>query len=666
MHYALVRRIALIFLAIVALGACGMGGEDTGRVTESVTGTTVTTDKSSYFAGQIVKVTFSGMPGNQLDWIAVSVAGSGNSFVKYHYTNGALSGSVTFAALPPGSYEARAYANNTYTLLASAPFTVVPAPVITTDKQQYTPGQTVTLSYSQMPGNASDTIAVSVSGSADTATVQSFPTNGATSGVQQVTGLTAGSYEARAYASGTTVVARWAFTISNTVTVTTDAGAYTTGQTVNVSFTGLPGNSNDWIGIAVPGTADTQYVQFKYTNGATSGSLGFTGLAAGTYEARAYRKNTYTVIGRSQIFTVGGATCTPPGSAAVFGSITSGNVTLDASTTQTTASVTVPFTSSILFTSTSEAEPSPQYGAVRCYLHDVDTANNLPAGVTCRRVAAGTDNPSSTGSVTVHYSIVTFTSGVTVQSGIASTATANDVQVALSPAVDPASSFVLLNGVLSSGGGWGNNDFARGQLTSGSTLDIRNAVAGETVSWQVVTMLGATVQRGTASFATGDVEQDVTVSSVPSGTILLDSYTSDNASSVAAGQLMLQGRFSSATTIELKRSLAGTNLDVSWEAVSLPFATRVGTAAFAVGETTSTTAVSGISPTSSVTIASSQSVLGQGTGSTTYNGSLLDLVGEASASLTVGSGSVTATRSSSQATATIPWTVIDFSKNCAQ
>ena len=402
MQYALIRRIGLI-LAIAALGACGMAADEAGQSAQSVTGTTVSTDQSSYFVGQIVKVTFSGMPGNQLDWIAVSVAGSGNSFVKYHYTRGATSGTVTFSGLAAGNYEARAYANNTYTLLASAPFSVVAAPVITTDKQQYTPGQTVTTSYSNMPGNPGDTVAVSLAGSPDTSTVQSFPTNGANSGIQQFAGLANGSYEARAYANGTTVVARWSFTISGTVTVTTDSGSYAVGQTVTVTFSGLPGYPNDWIGISKTGSADTSYVQFKYTNGVTSGSLSFTGLAAGSYEARAYRKNTYVVIGRSQPFTVSGATCTPPAQSATFGSITSGDITLDAATTQTTASLTVPFASSILFTSVAEAEPSPQYGAVRCYLHDVDTANNLPAGVTCRRVTAGTDNPSSTGAVTVHY-----------------------------------------------------------------------------------------------------------------------------------------------------------------------------------------------------------------------------------------------------------------------
>jgi len=665
MQYALVRKLGLIFIAIAALAGCGLSSDTSGQLSQDVTGTTISTDKSTYFTGEIVRVTFSGMPGNNLDWIAVSLAGSGNSFVKYHYTRGATSGTVTFSNLPAGDYEARAYQNNTYTLLASSPFTIKPAPIITTDKQQYTPGQTVTVSYSQMPGNPGDTIAVSLANSADTSTVQSFPTNGATSGTQQFVGLANGSYEARAYANGTQVIARWTFSIGGTVTVTPDSSSYTGGQTVNVSFSGMPGFAMDWIGISTVGSPDTSYVQFKYTNGAVSGTLAFTGLASGTYEARAYRNNSYTLLARSQPFTVSAATCTPPANPAVFGSITSGDITLDASTTQTTAGLTVPFASSILFTSVKENESSPQYGAVRCYLHDVDTTNNLPAGVTCRRVAAGTDNPSSNGVVTVHYTIATFTSGVTVQSGIANTATAADVSVTLSPAVDPNSSFVLLNGVLASGGGWGNNDFARGELTSGTTLDIRNAVSGETISWQVVTMAGATVQRGSVAFASGDTLKTVPVTSLPSGSILLDSYTSDNTTSVAASELMLQGRFSNSSTIELKRAAGGTNLDVSWEAISLPFATHDGTAAFAVGDTSSTTAVAGIAPASSVALSASQSILGASTGSTTYNGSLLDLVGEAAATLNISSGSVTATRGTATATATIPWTVIDFSKNCA-
>jgi hypothetical protein len=85
----------------------------------SVAGATISTDKSTYSQNATVTVTYAGLPGNAHDWIAIAPAGSGNaSYVAWVYTNGQTSGTATFSAPAPGSYVARAFENDTLTLLA--------------------------------------------------------------------------------------------------------------------------------------------------------------------------------------------------------------------------------------------------------------------------------------------------------------------------------------------------------------------------------------------------------------------------------------------------------------------------------------------------------------------------------------------------------------------
>src|SRR5204862_6022134 len=90
---------------------------------------------------------------------------------------------------------------------------------------------------------------------------------------------------------------------SGSAAVSTNASSYTTGATVTVSYSGLPGNARDWIAIAPSGSANTTYVAWVYTNGQVSGSATFTAPAAGTYVARAFVNDTFTLLAQSATFT---------------------------------------------------------------------------------------------------------------------------------------------------------------------------------------------------------------------------------------------------------------------------------------------------------------------------------------------------------------------------
>jgi hypothetical protein len=74
---------------------------------------------------------------------------------------------------------------------------------------------------------------------------------------------------------------------------------------VVINYSNFTSTSSDWIAIATPASADTAYTAFQYTGGHLSGSLTFSGLANGTYEARGYFNNNYTRMATSMTFTVG-------------------------------------------------------------------------------------------------------------------------------------------------------------------------------------------------------------------------------------------------------------------------------------------------------------------------------------------------------------------------
>ncbi|HSN27230.1 MAG TPA: hypothetical protein VLT45_13130 [Kofleriaceae bacterium] len=664
MRMQVIVRVALFAVLAALVSAC-IGDLSTSSDEQAVGTPTITTDKATYTPTQSITVTWTNDPGNANDFIALMPAGSPahSTPVAWTYINGAVNGSRTFGPIAtPGNYEARLYlGGGTYTILAQSSFSVV-STTITTDKSIYGATDTsVVATWANMPGNAGEYVALSVAGSPDNSTIQTALTGGATSGSHTFTKPAPGSYEARAYSSSNTVLARSAtFTVVGTTTISTDKTLYTPSQSITVTWSGATGDAHDFIAIMPAGSAaQSTPTEWFYLNGVVSGSKTIPGVAAGSYEARLYLHDSYTILASTSFMV--SSTCTV-GTAPVVSSVTSGDLTIDAASKYTNVAMTVDSTKSILFTTLAEAEPSPTYGGVMCYLHGALTNPALPAGMLCSRATAGTDTGS--GVINVHWTVVTFSSGVTVQSGIANTGTTNPTTVTLNT-INPSESFVVLNGILTGGTGWGNNEFQRAQITSSTSLDIRATVAGAQTAWQVVDMTGASVQRGTASFASGDTTQNVTIANAPSGSVPFVSYTTDNSSGIAAAALMLQSRLSNNTTLELKRSAGGAALNIAWEVVSLPFATYSGVTNLAAGQASTSVSIAGISGTQSVGVCSSEGLLGPSTGSTTYAGSSLDLVGEAAATLTTSAGALAIARSSSQASATFPWTVIDFSKNCA-
>ena len=281
------------------------------RPSRTLAGETVTTNASDYNLGDTIQVTFGGFPGNTYDWIAIALDGSPDgSYITYQYTFGAASGTLDFTGIGPGTYVARGHENNGNTVLASsAAFSVTGGTTsVTTDKANYTQAESAVVTYANMQGNARDWISIAPAGSSPTTYITYEYTGGGFGGTKTfpLAALPDGDYVARAYFNDSYTLAAESpvFHVGGS-TVSTDKAAYAVGEAITVTWTNLAGNAQDWVSLAYQGSGATQYVQWIYTNGAASGQYTFTGLPQGTYVARAYLNNSYTIEKESAPFQVG-------------------------------------------------------------------------------------------------------------------------------------------------------------------------------------------------------------------------------------------------------------------------------------------------------------------------------------------------------------------------
>lgn len=193
----------------------------------------------------------------------------------------------------------------------SSAVAAIDTPTITTDAASYIPGQHVLVNVTGMPGNAHDWVSIAPFGSsADTAPEWTY-TRGA---VDLMTGFiaphTSGSYVVRAFLddSYTELAESAVFIVANpdVATVTTDRAAYTFGQPIRVTWSGLPGNFTDRIVIAMAGSPPNQFVQSVPSQGVQYGNLRLNPPGPGNFVARVFVSGSTTPLGESAVFTVAG------------------------------------------------------------------------------------------------------------------------------------------------------------------------------------------------------------------------------------------------------------------------------------------------------------------------------------------------------------------------
>ncbi len=89
-------------------------------------------EKASFVSRAPIAFAWRNAPGNRFDWVALYDAGEPDlyNYYAYLYTGAAVEGSAVFdesvigGTLPPGDYELRLLRDDSYVLLATAPFTV--------------------------------------------------------------------------------------------------------------------------------------------------------------------------------------------------------------------------------------------------------------------------------------------------------------------------------------------------------------------------------------------------------------------------------------------------------------------------------------------------------------------------------------------------------------
>lgn len=291
----------------------GIVGATSVCVSGATCGTVVSSDKASYATNEIIVLSYGLMQGNTTDYVAISPQGSSASTqTAFSYTNGEINGARVFTPIGTGTYEPRAYFNNSFTIAATgATFTVgSTVTTVVTDKTTYSEGDTVTVTFTNMQGSATDWIGIAPSSAAaDTSYIVFKYTGGAVNGSVTFNNIPQGTgYVARAYFNNNFV--RQAQSASFDVnaamaTVSAAQATFAPGQNVVINFTGMSSDPTDWIGIYAPGASDQMYINWRYTGGAASGSVNFsTTLAPGTYEARAFLNNVFFKVATSMTFVV--------------------------------------------------------------------------------------------------------------------------------------------------------------------------------------------------------------------------------------------------------------------------------------------------------------------------------------------------------------------------
>jgi hypothetical protein len=287
----------------------------------SQTMATVAATQAAYTMQDPITITWTGMPGNVQDWIAIAPVGfPDNDQAEFRLTGGGVAGSVTFTGgfeltgFPPGIYVARAYLNNTFTKVAeSVPFTIGAAggPAISTNLATYPTSEPISVIWAGLPGNQNDWVGITPSGAPATTVSTWVYVAGAVTGRTSfdAANLAPGSYVARAYLDDSyTVLAESAvFTVTAAIPagVTTDLSTYALGQSITISWTGLTTNATNWVDYAPAGSSDTTVTRWSYTGGLAAGSLLFEGpLAPGMYVARTFANDTYIKTGESAVFAV--------------------------------------------------------------------------------------------------------------------------------------------------------------------------------------------------------------------------------------------------------------------------------------------------------------------------------------------------------------------------
>jgi len=300
-------------------------------------------------AGTTAAVSITSGAGSTTDWVALYAVGAADgAYLDWRYLNGAtappatgLTDATVAFSMPvtPGSYEFRLFASNGFSRLAtSGNVDVVASPasllvngVAPPTAAAASAGTVVLVEVNDGPANPGDWVGFYAAGAPDGSYLSwrylnnstALPSVGSETSMLTFQAPSAsGSYEFRFFISNSftrlaTSTALVVGTLAAQLVVngTAPPGTVTlgAGSTAVVSVSDGPGNTTDWVALAVFGSAPNAYVDWRYLSGTTAPpSIGVSAATltfamptiAGEYEFRFFANNSFDQIASSSRVTV--------------------------------------------------------------------------------------------------------------------------------------------------------------------------------------------------------------------------------------------------------------------------------------------------------------------------------------------------------------------------
>ena len=316
---------------------------------------------------------------------------------------------------------------------------------------------------------------------------------------------------------------------------------------------------------------------------------------------------------------------------------------------------------------------------VRSVLHiTVRSDANEPAdSQVMARLVAGTSieltrntDSGAPPAITVEWSVIEYSCGVTVQRGTTAGSGTNivDVTITSSPT---AASYVLLTSVdTAAATDHDGNDLHIAELTSDTNLRIRSGPGsvlgvGQAFSWQVVTFddpADASVQHLTTTLGPGTTSVDLTVPLAvdPATTFLLTGLATD-ASGPDIGERLVRTHLVDATTVQVTRLVDGDDVEVHVQVVELRDGSTVqhGTVDFTAAQPAKTVTLDAVDPTRATALSTVQLPGSVSGGATDMVGD--DVIGEASVTTVISDPTtLTLLRDATTSAASFGWQVIEW------
>jgi hypothetical protein len=289
------------------------------------------------------------------------------------------------------------------------------------------------------------------------------------------------------------------------------------------------------------------------------------------------------------------------------------------------------------------------------------------ASATTLEFNRGTDEASPV-TITIEWSVVEYSCGVTVQRGSVAPSAAT-TNVTITPVNSLAAAFVTWSKVPNpSDTTWGANDPLVGELTSLTNLQLRQDASGasSTIYWQVVEFTDATkidVQRGNTSLTGGATSTTATLGTAVTTSrtfVLAGARRPDGGVDIGSG--MVRASLTNSTTITFDRSVANYDVtEISWQAIELKDGSAVqsGAATLASGAASTTATITTVDLAKATSFLSTQTNGGQNGGRTAYVTD--DIIGVACATAKLTSTTqLTLARTNTAAAASFAWFVVSW------